>query len=250
MNPFADLLEKLKASYNEVRARLDKALSGMGPIDQIEASGPVRMLLSEYQWGMERVEEMGDNITATLKKVDEMTEEIGQAAIDTKLESGDLFTKDSAEAAVTAAKKEVREAVEAEFQAKLDNRDKAATKRAEVAKDHGQVAANTLTDDDLIAEDADKRITTLASRVSKLAEIGVTETDAAPAYANALACSYDEDGDAAFDKQFDTISSLASKGGKVPSGTQKTLASKGDVPPGAPPKKESKTTDDTFIAAF
>ncbi len=242
MNSFKTMIASMAEMILSFRKKGNAALLKLEPIDQHELAPAVKYAISDMQYHLNRMNDLGDTMDGIEEKLSEVVAAATEESITAQIGSGDLFKKETVEADILAARAEEKGKVEEAFQARLDDAERAGDLRIAVVSKHGAVAAATLTDENLLSDGSKKHLKTLASRITTLSEHNVTEQTTRTAFVQALACGYDSEGDAKFASQVEVITALANKpsnpaddSNPPAGGVLRASASNGDTPPATPP---------------
>lgn len=268
MNPLAAIIALFAQMKIDLAARFNAALATRPPLESVEGANVANGLLREFDWAKERLERMGTELNATLAAAASIIPgfsfnpgETVEVAANRLLESikDDAATKAISAAiaakthlpiedhtaaldnAVLAAKAEERVTLQAEFATRLDEVKLIAERRTAAIEKVGSVAAASLTDADLLAENHEALLAAVEGRVARLAEVGVTAEAKPKSFASLMACATDEAGNTEFEARLETIKEAT---GPVPLQAAAPTAPKastpaGVVPSGDPEKKKT-----------
>lgn len=221
MNPILLILTQLSDLKNNIRARFNKALEGLGPIEQVEASQQLIGVLREVDWAQHRITEISASVDEQVTKAETMLATYAQesiaAAITEKVTAGELIRKEDHETLITAAEKKGKDEVRQEFQAAADRAQKIAENRNKLVTDHGVHVAAALTDEDLTADDSADRIARITARTKKLTDAGIPADGATEKFhASMLSCAPTEAGDAEFNSRLEAFTATGFKAAAAP----------------------------------
>jgi|GEM_PF-7032345 len=209
MDLLQQLLSELSRQQAELRARVNKALEGVGPLEQHEVAQPVAFALREMDWAKERIAEIGESIDAKVGNVDDflanLKATVQKEGLAAAVAEGTVLKKEDHDTQITAAKKEAKNEAETEFKAERAKEVRADERRAELVEEIGQFAASKISKSDLMADDAEDRITKFKARASTLKASGFNEKEHDKAMASLLACSLDKDGQTEFDARVESF---------------------------------------------
>lgn len=210
----------------ELQARLSAATEGMKNLEQDEITQPIKAVLWECDWAQKRLKEMAevealaDEAQAALAEHDQ---QVGEAALAAAIADKKVINIEDHNTLLASAKEAGKQEAETAFRAEREQ-DKTVTERrvALVAK-VGEVAANSLTREDFLAEDYEARVAKVEERVTKLAEVGITAETRAKNFASLMACKSDEDGEKEFASRLELLTEAGIKasgptdpGGRMP----------------------------------
>ncbi len=233
MNPLQQFLDEIRRQQTELRARANKLLSQLGPVESYEAGNPIVGAIRELDWLHSRLEDMGESIATTVGNAEEfvanLAEQFGASAIAAAIADDEIVKKADHDAQITAAKKQEREAVETEFRAAAEASEKAekrreklaATLEEKVGKDAAPIAARCIALDDLKADDADARETKFIARAVALKDAGLDAGEFEGAYCDLLACALDDEGQGQFDKRLEAFKPLLARKPEEPTKPKK-----------------------------
>ncbi len=232
MNPLATLIKALVDLKNDLYAKFNAALSKLPPMEQIEGGQAGVAAVREMDWAKDRIERVGEQLESTLSNAASMIEGFERKAgepVDTAAERLIVALEAQAGAkaisaaitakthlpiedhqtaldnAVNAAKDTLKTELEEGFTAKLDEINLIAERRNAAIGKIGVVAAASLSDADLLAEDHEARLTKIEDRVKLLATAGITAEAKPKNFASLMACGTDETGETEFNARLETI---------------------------------------------
>lgn len=213
MKPIKDFLAAIKTSASELRTKVNSALEKFKPLDQQELGREASYALNTLEWAYNACEEIGNRIAEQEAKLDESVAAAVAAEIAAKVESGELVTKTTSDAAVAAAEAKGKADAEAVFTAREEEAKTIAARRKEIEKAHGKEIAAAMSDESLKGEGFEEVKKETKRRVEALASIGINAKNKPDVLAS-VACGDDFSDPAAFDKSFATIKNLVPAGGK------------------------------------
>lgn len=217
MNPLISIITLLATIREDIYTKFNAAMKKAEPLEQFEAGTAARGILSELDWARERMTRAGEDLNATLQGAGKFLEgfkpkagEEVSVAASRFLEEYEKHVADTAlsaaitakthvlhadhETALTAATEKAeqkgRDAAEFEFTAKLQKTELLASRRAAAVTRLGALAAATLSDDQLAAEDAEATLTAIEGNIAKLTEKNITEAGRPKVYADLVACAH------------------------------------------------------------
>jgi hypothetical protein len=252
-----ELLELIRKSIEETKTRANAALAGLPPVDQFQGAQEVVGLINAMKW----IESDAKNLMERFSGIDaKLTSELEKAAaekIAAELEAGTILRKTDADAAIAAAKDQVRQEEEGKVAAERARLSTITARRAELTTAHGADAAAALSDEVVAAEAFDGVKTEVGRRISELEVIGITAATKRETFAEILVeAPFTEEGKATFDKQILRIKDIAGiKPGAATFTRQpgKPGAGQPPVPAGGAPdpqQKQEKPAESTVTAAF
>lgn len=180
MNKFR---KQIKDALSALRSRIAEAVAQLPPGDQLVVEGPVKSLISDQTWVMNRLDE-----AMKLLDNEEGVSEAEAEVIASAIEDGSIFKKESLPELLAARIEEDKlvapEVVESEVAAareeekknaaqQLQDAQDVAARRATAVQEHGP-ALMAMADSDFLAEDHEARVGLYAGRLSRLAELGIT----------------------------------------------------------------------------
>ncbi len=205
-----DILELIEQFIASAKTKANAALTGLPPIDQFQGSQQLVGIINTMEWfksDLARVEEQFGGVVA---KYDAAVKQAEDAKINAELEAGTIIKKSDADAAITAAKDQVRQEEEGKVAAERTRLSTIAARRTELTTAHGADAAAALPDDVLAAEAFDGVKTEVARRIGELEVIGITAASKRETFVGILAeAPFTEEGKATFDKQITRIKDIA-----------------------------------------
>lgn len=236
MNPLATILAALVSLKNDLYTKFNAALSKLPPLEQMEGGNAALPVIRELDWAKERMERVGADLDSALiaasnivqgferkanesvdvaatRLIDMMNEQAGKDAISaaiaakTHLPIEDHNT--ALASAVDTAKAETKNEVEVQFNAKLQSIQTLSERRATVTEKLGALAASTIADADLLADDHEVRITAVEDRVALLTAAGITPEAKPKGFESLMACGYDEAGLKEFGSRMEMIKESA-----------------------------------------
>lgn len=255
MNPLLTVITLLASLRTDLYSKFNAALKNVGPVEQVEGSQAVISVIREVDWAKERIERVGVDLQATLdgagkmlasfqpkagedsvmaasRFLEEYEKQIAAEALTAAITAKTVVLHADHETAITAAtekaEKKGRGEAEVEFNAKLEKTELVATRRAEAVTRLGALAAATLTDEQLVAEDAEATLTAIEGNISKLTEKNITEADRPKIYADLIACAHQPE---VFEARLDVILDAVGPEG---------FAATGQKIPATPPKQSEK----------
>lgn len=232
MNPLASLLSVLLALKSDLVARFNAALANRPPLETVEGANAAASVLRELDWAKERIERVGTELSATLasaaaivpdftysdsepvevaakRLIEEMEKDISVKAVSQAVTDKVVVRHEDHQTAidnaVNAAKDTQRQELEDGFNARLQEIQTLASRRTALIEKIGSVAAGSLKDEDLLAEDYEARIDKVKARISTLTEVGVTAEAKPRSFESLMACAFDEAGENEFNARLDTI---------------------------------------------
>jgi len=194
-----ELIELLAKLNGELKAKADKAIKDLGPIDQLEAAQNVTWALNEFKWITAALTENMEHFADIEARIATHDEGVIEAAKAAALESGDIVSKEDLAAQLLAAKQEGKDEVEAKFKLEAEKAELAATRREEVKEVHDEVIAANMSVETLSGDDYLTQANLTASRVTELAKSGITP-DHNEVFSRFLAMSKED-----YQKEFATI---------------------------------------------
>lgn len=236
MNPLASLIAALVALKNDLYSKFNAALSKLPPLEQIEGGQAGISAVRELDWAKDRIERVGEQLEATLTQATQMIEgferksgetvdtaaarlievleaNAGSAAISSAIAAKTHLPMEDHQTAldnaVTAAKDNLKTELENGFNAKLDEIRLIAERRSATIEKLGAVAAASVSDADLLAEDREARVQKVEDRVKLLATAGITPESKPKNFASLMACGTDEQGETEFSARLETIKEAA-----------------------------------------
>jgi len=205
-------LAALLAFKQEMKAKFNGQIEKLPPLEGLEVASSVRDVLWSVDWAARRMKEIGEDVDKTAANAEELMAK---------------FEKEIGDAAITAAKDEVKTTLEADFNAKLTAAKTTFERKADAIAKVGAVAITALKDEDYVAQDFTARLAVVEERVKTLTEAGLTAEAKPKVFAALIAHGVDADGKAAFDAQLEVL--------KEASGGEFKASTGGNLPP--PPKQ-------------
>lgn len=211
MNPLKSIILALSSLQADIRNRFNKAAENLPPLEQVAATQPVLAVFQDIEWAKLRLTAMDEQFSEQISGIDQMIAEMekkaGESAISAAIADKTLLRAEDHETLITAAKETARKEVETEFRAKEQKRETIAKLRNDLVTEIGAIAAASLTDEDLTAEDSAERIKLVKDRVAKITAAGVTAESNEKVFTTLLACSADEAGEKEFSARCEILSS-------------------------------------------
>jgi hypothetical protein len=179
MTTFQTLIKK---ALSELRDRLAQALAALPLGDQLVVEGPVKSLITDQTWAMNRIAEamalIDDESTMTEATAEVIAAAVAGGEIFRKDSFGDLFAKEVEEKGFVSLEKltaDIAAAVEAqkaESTQEVTNLGLIASRRATAVTEHGK-ALMAMSDDDFLSEDHEARVGLFAGRLASLTGLGL-----------------------------------------------------------------------------
>lgn len=272
MNPLVTLVAMFASLRTDLTKQFNKALEGRPPLESVEGANVAASVLREIDWAKDRIERMGTELSTTLsnaatiipgfdyrpgeaveaaaaRMLEKISEQAGMAAISnaiaakTHLPMEDHRT--ALDDAVNNAKEVVRGELQNDFNAKLDEMKLIAERRNAAVEKLGS-AANSLSDEDLLAEDHEARLGRVEERITTLAAAGITPELKPLSFTSLMACGMDEAGTKEFTARLETLK----EAGALPvqaSGPMTTAPKKPSTPVGSLPSGDGSTPKKVVI---
>lgn len=271
MNPLAALVALFAQMKIDLAARFNAALANRPPLESVEGANVANGLLRELDWAKERLDRMGTELNATLsaaasiipgfsfapgeavevaasRLLENIKDDAAAKAISTAIAAKThLPIEDHTTAldnAILAAKSEVRTELETEFATRLDEVKLIAERRTAAIEKVGVVAAASLSDANLLAENHEALLAEVEARVGRLAEVGVTADAKPKSFASLMACGTDETGNIEFEARLETIKEAS---GPVPLQASAPAAPKASTLAGVVASGDPETKKKTII---
>lgn len=179
MNPFKSLVIALAAFQTEIRARFNPIVAALPPLESIEASEPVMAVLRSARWAQQDAERMSDTFEDQIKTVEDIIAKydakVKSDALAEALTSGEMVRKEDHAILLAQAESKGKSDAQNELAESQRNKDLATSRRIELAKKVGEVAAAAVTDEQFFSEDHITLCSTIEARIAKLTESKVID---------------------------------------------------------------------------
>lgn len=203
----------LLAFKQEMKAKFNGQIEKLPPLEGLEVANSVRDVLWSVDWAARRMNEVSKDVDDTASRAEELMAqfeaEIAAATLVAAVEAKTHVPVADHDAALTAAREEVKTTMETEFTAKLNVVKVSFDRKAEAIAKLGPEAVAGLVDADFAAEDFPARLGLVEARVKTLADAGLTAESKPKVFGMLIAHSLDEEGTKAFDASFEILKEAA-----------------------------------------
>jgi hypothetical protein len=213
MNPFKALALAIMTHVTEFRARMNRNMVNMPPLEQIEAGEVAKNLIRQALWAKEDADRLAEAHELTEAKLNSMFEEaskeIAEQAMTAALASGEIIKKEDHVNLIAQAKTDAKTEAQTEFASEQKRIALIAERRTKVAEKVGEIAAAAATDEQLAADTWESVVATVEARVARLAEIKITAEAKPHAFKSLATIPLTDEGAKEFDLRLPVYAELA-----------------------------------------